>query len=64
MEVTKIHHGKLRVEACRDVPEQLSGRGRDDDLVYVEEQIGDATPSLYTKREASDLDIAKPMVRM
>lgn len=51
MEVTEIHHGELRVETCREVLEPLSV----DDIVDVEEQIGD-TLSIFVHKEASELD--------
>jgi hypothetical protein len=51
------------VEACHDVPEQLSGGDREDDFVNVEEQIGDAV-SIFVHKEASDLDVVKLMVWM
>jgi hypothetical protein len=41
VKVTKIRHGELRVEACPDELQQLTGRRRDNDVIDVEEQVCD-----------------------
>jgi hypothetical protein len=49
VEVAEVSHGELRIEFGHDVLEKSRRRSGEDDVVDVEQQVGDLTPLLVNK---------------
>ena len=45
VEIAKVRHGELRVQTLGDALQESWSRGRQDDVVDVEEQVRRGTPS-------------------
>lgn len=59
MKELEVLHGELLLESQNDLPKQSCGRGRENDVIHIEQEVSHVTTTVIDEQRGVCLDLNK-----